>query len=785
MMPFQTADAYKEQGTAPALYTHFFALDFGGGVRQAPEVDKPVTVCRKTFSAELIAHLSEMLKEDPSQPRSALARVICQALNWFSTDGRPALASARVALRKLEKRGLLVACGPGRGQKRSHRLRASGQRLPAVNGVPRTVQAVKGLHLYLLCGHEDPQHALWNDFMIQQHPCGDAPLTGPQLRYLISSEHGWLGALGFGPAAFALGARDQWIGWSTAARVSQLARVIGLARLLIRTEVKCHSLASKVLSLVLERVAQDWQDRYGVKPVLVETFVDRARFTGLCFAAANWMRIGRSTGRGRLGPKSPERSLKDIWVYPLVGPARRHLLEECPLAVIPRPLIESLAQEQWCAAELARLQLGDERLHRRAEKILQARWEQPQASFNGSFAGWAAAKGAYSLIANRRSSIELSTLLESHTEATQARMAAENVVLLPQDTTTLNFTGLRETSGLGPLGEDKGQGLWLHCLLAYRPDGVPLGLLQAKCWARPKETQPAGPGRNAKSIEEKESVRWVEALQKGAVTARRMTQTQLVVMADREGDLYEMHDAAQSGPSNLQTLIRAQHDRNLECHQKLWAFLAQTADVTTRTITVPRRRGQPARVVTLEVRWSAITIESPKVGCKKGWPSVSLWAVWAHEPHPPEGVEAIDWMLLSNRPISSGEEAWARVQWYRCRWGIEEWHRVLKTGCAAEQREFKTAEHLQRVLAFDLIVAWRILACLKLGRALPQLPATVLYTKDELAVLCALQKKETSGPPLHSPWPKPTGGLRPWADISDEPTTARLVRKPWATDCAA
>jgi hypothetical protein len=656
--------------------------------------------------------------------------------------------------------------------------------LPAVKAVPATVGRIQGLHLHLLSGHEDPHHALWNDLIIQQHPCGDAPLVGPQLRYLIGSEHGWLGALGFGPAAFVLGARDQWIGWSPAARVSQLRRVLGLARFLIRREVRCQNLASKTLSLVLERVAQDWSARYGVKPVLVETFVDRSRFTGRCFGAANWLRIGHSSGRGRLGPKSPEQSSKDIWVYPLVREPRALLLEEAPAPVIPRPLEKALAQEQWCAEELGGLDLGDERLHRRAEKILQARWAQPQASFNGSFEGWAAAKGAYSLIENRRRRIDLSTLLPAHFEATQARMAAENIVLLPQDTTTLNYTGLKKTSGLGPLGEDKGQGLWLHSLLAYRPDGVPLGLLDIKCWARPKESVKDPRGRNAKSIDEKESVRWVEALQTAAAAARRMTRTQLVVLTDREGDLYEMHDAAQNSPANLQTLIRAQHDRNLESHQKLWAFMAGQTDCITRTIIVPRRRGQPARSATLEVRWSQITIEAPKVGCKKGWPSVTLWAVWAHEPNPPEGVEAIDWMLLSNRPISSGEEAWQRVQWYRCRWGIEEWHRVLKTGCGAEQREFKTAEHLQRALAFDLIVAWRILACLKLGRVHPNLPASVLYTQDELEILCALQKKDLPSPPRHSPLVRPTAGSPLWADISGEAKMGRPGRKPLGRACA-
>jgi hypothetical protein len=557
-----------------------------------------------------------------------------------------------------------------------------------------------------------------------------------------------------------------------------------LARFLIRTEVQCQSLASKVLSLVLGRVAQDWQERYAIKPVLVESFVDRSRFSGLCFGAANWMRIGSSIGRGRLGPKDPERSRKDIWIYPLVRQARAHLVEESPAPVLPQPLAQSLAQEGWCAAELAHLALGDERLHRRAEKILQARWAQPQATFNGSFAGWAAAKGAYSLIESRRSRIQLDTLLQSHREATQARMAAEKLVLLPQDTTTLNFTGLKRTSGLGPLGEDKGQGLWLHTLMAYRPDGVPLGVLEAKCWARSKEGTETLRGRNAKSIDEKESGRWVQALQNAAVTARRMTQTQLVIITDREGDLYEMHDGAQNAPANLQTLIRAQHDRNLECHQKLWPFMAQQSGSSTRKVHLPRQRGRPARVALLEVRWSQVTIDSPKVGCKKGWPAVRLWAVWAHEPNPPAGVEAIDWMLLSSRPIENSEQAWERVQWYRCRWGIEEWHRVLKSGCTAEQREFKSATHLQRVLAFDLIVAWRILACLKLGRALPQLPANILYTEEELAVLCALQKKEMPSPRPYLPLAKLTVGSPVWADTSGATTMDHPVPKPSVKDYA-
>jgi len=143
-------------------------------------------------------------------------------------------------------------------------------------------------------------------------------------------------------------------------------------------------------------------------------------------------------------------------------------------------------------------------------------------------------------------------------------------------------------------------------------------------------------------------------------------------------------------------------------------------------------RRRPAQV---EIRWAEVAIAAPAVGCKKGWLSLTLRAVWVHEPAPPAGTEPIDWMLLTDLPVTTAEQAWEKVQWDCRRWGIEEWHRALKNGCGVEQREFKTAEHLQRVLAFDLSVAWRVLACVKLGRVLPQLPASVWYTPDELAVL--------------------------------------------------
>lgn len=700
----------------------------------------------RVFTDELLHHIHTLF-EQPSPPSgNALAREVCVQLDWRSPNGRWALTSCKVALHKLHKRGLIPWPTGRPARAGSRRLRRSGQPLPALGPVPARVDQLVGLHLRLLTGSEDPLSDLWNDLISAQHPCGDAPLVGSQLRYLIGSEHGWLGALGFGPAAWILGARDQWIGWSVAARKHHLAQVVGLSRLLIRREVRCANLVSKVLALALARLPVDWPARYGTRPLLVETFVDRAHFTGRCFLAANWRRVGVSQGRGRLGPEIPAKTSKDIYLFPLQDSARRLLQSEPPRPVKPRPLQDSLANQNWWAEELAGLDLGDQRLERRAAALLAARAQGPNATFYGSFADRHQSKRAYALIAHPDPQITLARLLAPHTEATMARMATAPVVLLPQDTTSLNYSGLRQTTGLGYINHEGSRGFFLHSLLAWQPEGVPLGVLHAQCWARPEAPTRGARGRNAKSIDEKESLCWLEALRAAATAARRLPHTALVTLADRGGDLYELHDLVQAGPPNLHALVRAQHDRNLESHQKLWAFMAAQPLGKRTTLEVPRQHGQRARTATVEVRWAPVTILPPEVHAKKTWPPLRLWAVWVHEPHPPAGVPPLEWMLLTDLPVTRWSEAWEKVQWYRRRWGNEEWHRVLKSGCGAERREFTTFEHLQRALAFELILAWRVLLLVKLGRAVPDLPAEAVFAPEELEVLWRSTKKNGTAP---------------------------------------
>jgi hypothetical protein len=701
-------------------------------------MDGTIRINGRLFTPQLIEHLQRAQQSGQAASRNGLAREVCRALNWCTPQGRLALPQAKQALHKLRKRGLLEL--PDQGGPRRQR-RAMDPELPPVERVPGHVRRVRGLTLYRLSGHEDPHAWVWKALMLQQGPEECWAQVG--LRYLVGSEHGWLGALGFGPAAFELGPRDQWIGWSTAARLAHLPEVAALSPVVMRPGVRCRHLLSEVLRLALERVVVDWEGCYQCPPALVESCVERRRATGQALSHNGWRRLGSAsaTGKGR-GARSQR--LLDLWVCPLEDQARRRLQEIAQPPLSPQPLLESLANSQWCGQELAGLQLGDERLDQRAQQILQARWEQPRASWYGSFADWSAAKGAYRLLESRRPDIDLESLLSPHVEATQGRMAAEALVLLMEDTTSLNYSGLEQTPGLGSLGENPGHGLWSHNVLACRPDGVPLGLLWSYLWARPEDYSSAG--RNAKSIEEKESVRWVESYHRAALAARRMPQSQLVKISDREGDLYELYDAETQAPANLHTLIRAQHDRNLVSHQKLWDYLAQQPAGAAREVRVPRRQGQPARTAQMEVRWAAVTLQAPAVGPKKNWPPLQRWAIWVKEIGAPAGVEPIEWMLLTDLPIGTGEEAWQKVQWYCRRWTIEEWHRVLKSGCKVEERELKSVPALERALAFDLIVAWRVLLMVKLGRSLPQLPAHIIYTPEEQQILLGLFGKKTTGP---------------------------------------
>jgi hypothetical protein len=694
-------------------------------------------------SLELLERLSRR-SEGPNAPsRAELVEQFCRAAGWRDAKGRLSISAASVALRKLESQAKvqLPPMAPRNKALGTRGLFDDGQALPVLPKLPQT-GPIAGWRLRLIVDEHDPAHRIWNRLIVREHPLGRRPLVGAQLRYLVESDLGVIGAFGFGPPAFHLECRDQWIGWSPKARAQNRHLVIGLSRFLIRPGLCRSNLASQSYGLVLAQVAEDWQKRYSIRPVLVETYVDRATHQGRSLAAANWRRLGESKGRGRDDPRREKsKSPKDVWVYELDRQARRRLQAQALEILAPRSVFAPPVEQDWVEEEMAGVELGDQRLNRRIRGMLSDRWKRPGHSFYRSFENSSQCKRAYELVENARPEIHLGSLLAPHQQQTARRMAAEKVVLLAQDTTALSYNTLHQTQGLGFIGKDFTRGLFLHSLQAFRLDGIPLATAWAELWARPEQSDTAL--RNEQSVADKESGRWVRALQAASERARQMPQTQIIVCGDRESDFYELYDQLQAVPNNVHLLVRGQHDRCLTDGTQLWEALGATPLGGVMKVNVPRSKRSPARVAVLELRWLQVEVKPPAVALKKSWPTLKLYSVFAKEVGAPSAVEPIEWLLLSSWPLQTLKMARRLVRWYALRWGIECWHKVLKVVCGVERRQMKSAQALERVLALDMIVASRVLLLNRLGKEHPDLPADLFYSPDELAVL-EVKKKETA-----------------------------------------
>ena len=231
--------------------------------------------------------------------------------------------------------------------------------VPEPQGVPKDVGKLCELKL-IYVGTEEYMR-IWNELMIQDHPRGAGPLVGRQLRYLIQSEHGWLGGIAFSSAALHLEDRDKWIGWDWETRQKYLQYVVNMSRFLIRSSIICKYLASKVRGLAIKKFPIDFETHYGHSPLLVESFVDDD-YEGTCYRAANWQQIGRTKGRGRQDSLNKyEETIKDIYVYPLDKEFRIKMKLPVNSGLGALDLYSSLDSENWTEKEFGDAPLGDKR----------------------------------------------------------------------------------------------------------------------------------------------------------------------------------------------------------------------------------------------------------------------------------------------------------------------------------------------------------------------------------------------------------------------------------------
>ena len=701
---------------------------------------------RRTLgTAQARQRVADILAREQFASRRALGRRVCEEFDFRDRRGRPQLAGCLKALSALAARAAeIVLPPPGRGVPRSGQphVLAAGVELAAQ--VPRRLASVRELTIEPVT--QRSQRRVWNTLVAREHRQGMTTFAGAQMRYLAGSAHGWLGALGFAAAALRLAPRERWMGWSEAQRRAHLERVVGLSRFLIRGG--CANLASHVLGRVLRRLPADFAARYGYRPWLVETFVTADQL-GTSLRAANFVPIGRTAGRGRQD-RDKRRAVgrKTVLMYELRRDWRRKL---GVARVDPWPRLEpgaGLASAGWAEQEFGGAVLGDKRLTARLVRSAALLAEHPGRAISAGGRRNAAVDGYYRLIERPAdSAVTVKSILAPHRKRSIERMRGQTEVLCIQDGSDLRYATRPGCAGLEVIGRNqtssRTKGLHLHLTLAVTPQGLPLGVLRCGFGTPPKAL--GGKSR-----------RWIDGYRDIAKAARSLTRrTRLVAVMDREADFFALFEE-QRRNGRIDILVRAKHNRVLDKgRDKLFAALAggqpdgrmeiQIEGLTARPKT-SRKQRRPARARRLadcDLRYRRLTLPPTLTGCEP----VSLSGVHVVEIDPPAGEKPVQWHLLTSLEVRSADAAAQVVERYLQRWRVEDFFRVLKSGCQVERMAFRSAERLQRGVAINAVIAWRLMVLTLLGRQLPDCEADLMFTAGELGFLSDWAREHGHGGP--------------------------------------
>ena len=293
----------------------------------------------RAFSAQEIQDIQETVRVYRRLSWTELVLTVCEHLGWVTATGQYKADSCKKALRKLEAQGLvkLPAQRPAQVNSWGHNEAiVASARSEAGEEMVGTVAEVAPVVVEPVLGREEV--GLWNEYVERYHALGyKRPFGAHQRYFVVGCGQRRLGCLLFAASAWALAKRDAWIGWNARDRAERLHLVVGNTRFLLFPWVRLKNLASKALALAAQRIRSDWQQRYGYRPVLLETFVEVARYRGTCYQAANWIRLGETQGRGRMDRHHQQSSpVRAIYVYPLVRDFRGFLRGPNPEGEPPR-----------------------------------------------------------------------------------------------------------------------------------------------------------------------------------------------------------------------------------------------------------------------------------------------------------------------------------------------------------------------------------------------------------------------------------------------------------------
>lgn len=371
--------------------------------------------------------------------------------------------------------------------------------------------------------------------------------------------------------------------------------------------------------------------------------------------------------------------------------------------------------------------------------------EQPNKSVWLASGSRTNAKAVYRMLKNEDLTKE--SILSAHRDATAERGKALPVLLAVQDTMSVNYEGHRKTEGLGYNCEQT-RGLNVHSCLAVTPEGIPIGLLAQSVITREKraDNSRTKSSKRFRPIAEKESSRWLETMDIAAAHAPK--QAELIHIADREGDIYELY--AQAVRTGQKFVIRAIHDRLSTENEHIKSVLDKEMPVGRIYVTVPanRREKMKEREAVLEIRFKAFDVKKPKIRSKDTEleSSLTLFLVSLKEETSPEGTAPLEWLLMTNLPLESAADAMKAAEYYKQRWKIERFHFVLKSGCEIEKIQQRSVDGMEMLILLYSIISVHVMQLTFISRQYPHTPCDLIFSKSEWVTLYRAANRTTQAP---------------------------------------
>ncbi|WP_419234585.1 IS4 family transposase [Rickettsia endosymbiont of Nabis limbatus] len=406
----------------------------------------------------------------------------------------------------------------------------------------------------------------------------------------------------------------------------------------------------------------------------------------------------------------------------------------------------NISSTGWLENELRHVDFKDKRLINRLIKTSNLLDSKASGTINQSCRSWKDAKGAYRLFSNDK--FDIDEVYSSHHVETQNRIQGKNLVFAIQDTTYLDYDTHIKTKGLGSISKaytKHKQGLIMHSTIIVTPGGLPLGLTSQQCWARiarEEDQKEKARRKYITHIKDKESYKWINAFEE--TIANIPENTRVITVGDREADIFDLLWKIEESAAEF--VIRNRQDRKFICPEngktKIQTKISKLQSKKEIRLKIPGNGLHKARKANVEIKYTyghipirSVSLYGPENTDHKISDKLAVYVVSAKEINAPVGVEAIDWTILTNIPVSSFEDAVERITWYKLRWKIEEYFRVLKSGCKIEASRLSAETKLQKLIAIKSLIAFKILYLSKIASTCPEESCDSILTTQEWKTL--------------------------------------------------